>query len=161
MGVLSYIGVEGNDRANRRAGKAVQARQKSVEKSPYVREQLTERLSSLRSGHSGPPTQSERTGSTAFTSTASGAFVRTVWQDNLRSRTQRSLSGATPTACMPSRVGRICQDSVAGQLEVPNTEVLERGHTYSMHALASQRRLPWLGHVRRMDDGRPKGPPVP
>ena len=37
---------------------------------------------------------------------------------------------------------------------VPNTEVLERAGLPSIFALLTQRRLRWLGHVRRMDDSR-------
>ena len=38
--------------------------------------------------------------------------------------------------------------------KVPNTEVLIRANFPSMHAILSERRLRWLGHVRRMDQGR-------
>ena len=38
--------------------------------------------------------------------------------------------------------------------KVPNTEVLSRANLPSMFTLLRQRRLRWLGHVRRMDDGR-------
>ena len=37
---------------------------------------------------------------------------------------------------------------------VTNTEVLQRAGIPSMAALLSQKRLRWLGHVRRMEDGR-------
>ena len=40
------------------------------------------------------------------------------------------------------------------QDRVPNTTVLERAGLPSIFALLTQRRLRWLGHVRRMDDGR-------
>ena len=40
------------------------------------------------------------------------------------------------------------------QDRIPNTEVLERARLPSIFALLTQRRLRWLGHVRRMDDGR-------
>lgn len=40
------------------------------------------------------------------------------------------------------------------QDKVPNTEVLERAGINSMLAILSERRLRWLGHVRRMDPGR-------
>ena len=40
------------------------------------------------------------------------------------------------------------------QDRVPNTEVLQRTGIPSMFALLSRKRLRWLGHVRRMDDGR-------
>ena len=40
------------------------------------------------------------------------------------------------------------------QDRVPNTDVLERAGLPSIFTLLSQRRLRWLGHVRRMDDGR-------
>ena len=36
----------------------------------------------------------------------------------------------------------------------PNTEVLARAGTVSMYALLTKRRLRWLGHVTRMQDGR-------
>ena len=38
--------------------------------------------------------------------------------------------------------------------KVTNTEVLSRADLPSMFTLLRQRRLRWLGHVRRMDDGR-------
>ena len=38
--------------------------------------------------------------------------------------------------------------------KVPNTEVLSRANLPTMFTLLRQRRLRWLGHVRRMDDGR-------
>lgn len=37
---------------------------------------------------------------------------------------------------------------------VTNTQVLERAGLPTMYTLLRQRRLRWLGHVRRMDDGR-------
>jgi len=38
--------------------------------------------------------------------------------------------------------------------KVPNTGVLSRASLPSMFTLLRQRRLPWLGHVHRMEDGR-------
>ncbi|KAI2644494.1 hypothetical protein H4Q32_028042 [Labeo rohita] len=40
------------------------------------------------------------------------------------------------------------------QDRVPNTEVLERANMSTLHAVLSERRLRWLGHVKRMDAGR-------
>ena len=40
------------------------------------------------------------------------------------------------------------------QDKVPNVEVLERASIKSMFAILSERRLRWLGHVRRMESGR-------
>ena len=40
------------------------------------------------------------------------------------------------------------------QDRVPDTEVLEQANTCSLNALLAERRLRWLGHVRRMDTGR-------
>ena len=40
------------------------------------------------------------------------------------------------------------------QDKVTNVEVLKRAGIPSMHGLLSQRRLRWLGHVHRMEDGR-------
>ncbi len=40
------------------------------------------------------------------------------------------------------------------QDKVPNTEVQERASMNSMFTILSERRLLWLGHVRRMDTGR-------
>ncbi|XP_072015051.1 uncharacterized protein [Amphiura filiformis] len=40
------------------------------------------------------------------------------------------------------------------QDHVTNKAVLEKAGILSMFALLSQRRLRWLGHVSRMDDGR-------
>ena len=44
--------------------------------------------------------------------------------------------------------------NIQWQDKVPNTEVLERAGLPSVFSLLSQRRLRWLGHVHRMDDGR-------
>jgi len=43
---------------------------------------------------------------------------------------------------------------VKWQDKVTNTEVLKRAGIPSLFALLSRKRLKWLGHVRRMDDGR-------
>ena len=40
------------------------------------------------------------------------------------------------------------------KFSVSNKEVLTRAGLTSRHALLTQRRLRWLGHVRRMNDGR-------
>ena len=40
------------------------------------------------------------------------------------------------------------------QDKITNTEVLERAKILSIHMLLAQRRLRWLGHVHRMQDGR-------
>lgn len=37
---------------------------------------------------------------------------------------------------------------------IPNTEVLRRTKALSLYSTMAKRRLRWLGHVRRMDDGR-------
>ena len=44
--------------------------------------------------------------------------------------------------------------SIRWQDKIPNTVVLERAGLPSIFMLLSQRRLCWLGHVRRMADGR-------
>ena len=44
--------------------------------------------------------------------------------------------------------------SIRWQDRVPNTEVLESAGSLSMHLMLTQRRLRWLGHVHRMEDGR-------
>ncbi|XP_062849141.1 uncharacterized protein LOC134311436 [Trichomycterus rosablanca] len=44
--------------------------------------------------------------------------------------------------------------NITWQDRVPNTTVLERAGTPSMFTLLKQRRLRWLGHVVRMDEGR-------
>ncbi|XP_019625432.1 PREDICTED: uncharacterized protein LOC109470795 [Branchiostoma belcheri] len=43
---------------------------------------------------------------------------------------------------------------ISWQDRVPNKDVLTQAGMTSMYALLSQRRLRWLGHVSRMDDGR-------
>lgn len=43
---------------------------------------------------------------------------------------------------------------ITWQDRIPNTEVLARAGTVSMYALLTKRRLRWLGHVTRMQDGR-------
>ena len=40
------------------------------------------------------------------------------------------------------------------QDKVPNTEVLDRANMKTMFSILSERRLRWLGHVRRMEHGR-------
>ena len=40
------------------------------------------------------------------------------------------------------------------QDKIPNTQVLEEAGMLSIHSLLCKRRLRWIGHVRRMDDGR-------
>ena len=44
--------------------------------------------------------------------------------------------------------------NITWQDKVPNNTVLERAGLSSMFAMLKQRRLRWLGHVVRMDDGR-------
>ena len=43
---------------------------------------------------------------------------------------------------------------IAWQDRVTNNEVLQQAKIHSMTTLLRQRRLRWLGHVRRMEDGR-------
>ena len=43
---------------------------------------------------------------------------------------------------------------ITWQDKVTNAEVLSRASLPSMYTLLRQRRLRWLGHVRRMEDGR-------
>ena len=43
---------------------------------------------------------------------------------------------------------------ISWQDKITNTEVLERASSFSIYTLLSQRRLRWLGHVHRMDNGR-------
>ena len=50
--------------------------------------------------------------------------------------------------CLRRILGIICQE------KVPNNDVLLRAGIPSMFALLRQRRLGWLSHVHRMDDGR-------
>ena len=38
--------------------------------------------------------------------------------------------------------------------KLPNTEVLDRAGLPTMYTLLRQRRMRWIGHVRRMEDGR-------
>lgn len=44
--------------------------------------------------------------------------------------------------------------NITWQDKVPNTQVLERAALPSIYAILKQRRLRWLGHVIRMEDGR-------
>ena len=44
--------------------------------------------------------------------------------------------------------------NITWQDKVPNNTVLERAGCTSMFTLLKQRRMPWLGHVVRMDNGR-------
>ena len=44
--------------------------------------------------------------------------------------------------------------NIAWQDKAPNTKVLVRANLSSMHSLLKQRRLRWLGHVCRMEEGR-------
>ena len=51
-----------------------------------------------------------------------------------------------------------CILGISWQDKVTNTDVLPRAVLPSMYTLLRQRRLRWLGHIRRMEDGRiPKG----
>ncbi|KAI0208446.1 hypothetical protein LSAT2_006873, partial [Lamellibrachia satsuma] len=43
---------------------------------------------------------------------------------------------------------------ITWQDRIPYSDILDRARIRSMHSLLSQRRLRWLGHVRRMEDGR-------
>ena len=43
---------------------------------------------------------------------------------------------------------------ITWQDRIPNTTVLEKAKCSSIHALLSQRRLRWLGHICRMGKGR-------
>ncbi|XP_052673517.1 uncharacterized protein LOC128155711 [Crassostrea angulata] len=63
------------------------------------------------------------------------------------SRQERRLN-AFHLRCLRRILGISWQD------KVPNTEVLSRANLPSMFTMLRQRRLRWLGHVRRMDDGR-------
>ena len=44
--------------------------------------------------------------------------------------------------------------NISWQDKIPNSTVLERARFTSMYTLLKQRRMRWLGHVVRMDDGR-------
>ena len=65
----------------------------------------------------------------------------------LYARQERRLN-AFHLCCLRRILGITWQDCI------PNTEVLERAGTVSMYALLTKRRLRWLGHVARMQDGR-------
>ena len=43
---------------------------------------------------------------------------------------------------------------ITWQDRIPYSDILDRARIRSMHSLLSQRRMRWLGHVRRMEDGR-------
>ena len=43
---------------------------------------------------------------------------------------------------------------ITWQDRIPYSDILDRARIRSMHSLLSQRHLRWLGHVRRMEDGR-------
>ena len=62
--------------------------------------------------------------------------------------TQEKRLNSFHLRCLQRILGICWQDLV------PNTEVLERAGLPSIFALLAQRRLRWLGHVRRMDDSR-------
>ena len=44
--------------------------------------------------------------------------------------------------------------SISWRDKVPNTEVLDRAGLPTMYTLLRERRICWIGHVRRMEDGR-------
>ena len=52
------------------------------------------------------------------------------------------------------QTGEEAQHLPPWQDKVTNAEVLSRAGLPSMYTLVRQRRLRWLGHVRRMEDGR-------
>ena len=51
-------------------------------------------------------------------------------------------------------IRRILHGHISWQDNVTNTDVLSRAGLPNMYTLLRQRRLRWLGHVRRMEDGR-------
>ena len=59
-------------------------------------------------------------------------------------------AASTPSTCGASSVS-FC---ITWQDRIPYSNILDRARIRSMHSLLSQRRLRWLGHVRRMEDGR-------
>ena len=63
-------------------------------------------------------------------------------------RYEHRLISSVPSASPATHLGYILPSIVS------NTDVLGRANTPSVLALLSQRRLRWLGHVRRMEDGR-------
>ena len=65
----------------------------------------------------------------------------------LYSRQERRLN-AFHMRCLRRLLGITWQDRIT------NAEVLSRAGLPSMYAMLTQRRLRWLGHVCRMDDGR-------
>ena len=44
--------------------------------------------------------------------------------------------------------------NIKWQDKVPNTEVLKKSHIHSIQTTLRERRLRWLGHIKRMDDHR-------
>ena len=66
---------------------------------------------------------------------------------SLYSRQQRRLN-AVHMRCLRRLLGITWQDRVT------NPDVMERANVPSIFAILTKRRLPWLGHVIRMDDGR-------
>ena len=52
------------------------------------------------------------------------------------------------------QTGKEAQHLPPWQDKVTNAEVLSRAGLPSMYTLVRQRRMRWLGHVRRMEDGR-------
>ena len=71
------------------------------------------------------------------------ACLQDVWE-----RRQERRLNSFHLRCLRRILGISWQD------RVPNKDVLERAGIPSMFAMLSQRRLRWLGHILRMEDGR-------
>ena len=73
--------------------------------------------------------------------------VRQRNMDNIYAKQERKLN-----SCHMRSLRRIL--GIIWSDRVPNTQVIKRAGLPTMYTLLRQRRLRWLGHVRRMEDGR-------
>ncbi|KAI8515757.1 hypothetical protein Bbelb_065700 [Branchiostoma belcheri] len=71
-----------------------------------------------------------------------------------RSNTVSPAHCSISNTSVKNSTGRTAQAVTVRMDRVPNTTVLERSGSLSLHLLLCQRRLRWLGHVYRMEDGR-------
>ena len=70
---------------------------------------------------------------------------------------QRVLVNVRKTRKPPGELDLRCLRRILGitwQDKVTNAAVLEQAGSFSMHLMLSQRRLRWVGHIHRMEDGR-------
>ncbi|KAL8604303.1 hypothetical protein ACOMHN_023673 [Nucella lapillus] len=107
-------------------------------------ERFSEHLRSMKLGYSNPVGQHFASSYHSF----SHANIAAVWQ-NPRDRVYRKHMESR----IISRLGTTQPAGMNVRNRIPNKEVLARAGIHSMFALLTKRRVRWLGHVIRMQDG--------